>query len=281
MMSERPQKGQFPSKPTLVIKDQAYNIAKYALYESKRRRLTPKTKKVIIILSVILTAGIISGLSIFFGLYQVRLINFYVNNGQTPTSYTCIIPRDIYISYSTRDHPSHSYSNYDTIISVIESYCTPEEPEIVKLANQIKSQCVDQANDEEVLNALLSFTQGIEYKSELLDVAAYPLETIFNRGDCEDLCIVYGSLVESIGYQAILMCVLIYDTQEYEWMGHVVVGVYLPFTPTAHSSYYSWYYDVGGEHYWICETTDQGWMIGELPVQNEADIQIMSYAFVS
>ena len=248
---------------------------------SPKKRLSKTQKKAIIITCVIVLSGIITGLSIFFGLNQVRTINYYVNNGVSARYYTVIIPRGNYNFYTNEVHPSHSYSDYDLMVSTIETYCTPDDTDMINLAQYVHSQCVDQNDDEEVMNALLSFSQGIGYHSETGDRCQYPLETLFDQGDCEDLAVFFASLAEAIGYQAILLCVALYDYSEYEWVGHIIVGIYLAFTPDQHPDSTSWYYEVGGNKYWVCETTDQGWMVGQLPVSNPDDLVVLSYAEVS
>lgn len=243
-----------------------------------RRGLSKGQKKAILIIIIIALSGVITGVSLYFGLNKVRTINYYVNNGLTSRSYTYALPRAEFDSVSSSFHPTHSYYDPDLVVQAIETYCTPECTELAKIGLDIISECFDKDNDEEIINALLSFTQGITYKSESQDLAQYPLETIFNSGDCEDLSILFGSLVETVGYSAVLLCVELWDYDTYEWIGHVMVGVYLPFTPLAHPS--SWYCDLGGYEYWLCETTSQGWLIGELPVLNSDDIVLLAYNFV-
>jgi hypothetical protein len=244
----------------------------------KKKRLSKGQKRAILVILVIVISGTIAGISIYFGLNMVRTIDYYVNNGQSSRSYTYTLPRAQYDSISNWNHPSHSYYDEDLVVQTLESYCTPDSDELQKIGDEVISQCIDQQDDEEKVNALLSFTQGITYQSESEDRAQYPLETIFNKGDCEDLSIFFGSLVEAEGYSAILLCVEVWDNEEYEWVGHVMVGVYLSFTPSHGTS--SWYLPVGGYEYWLCETTYQGWLVGELSVQDSSEINVLSYAFI-
>jgi len=248
--------------------------------EKKRKWFTKKKLAVIIILLSVGLAGILTPVILFFSNYQIRNINYYVNYGTMSKSYNCMIPRETYNYYNNLLHPLHGSNDWDVVASVISSYCTPDEPEMLKIAQEVKSQCVNQNDEEEVINALLSFTQGINYKSEVFDRAQYPLETLINQGDCEDLSIFFGSLVECLGYEAVIICVLIF--LDGDWVGHAVVGIHLDFTPTHHSSYPpSHYLDASEDanQYWICETTAQGWMVGELPA-DPSDFLIQSYAFI-
>ena len=247
-----------------------------------KKRLSKKGIKILVIVIVLVAAGITIPLVTVYSMFKIRTFNFNVNNGGNSVLYTCSVSTSSYNAYVYAEHPTHSYSDYDLMIEAVESYCTPHDEDIIRIANEIKSKCVNQYDDEEVINALLSFTQATEYKSDSGDQTIYPIETIFQRGDCEDMSVLFGSLVESLGYDAILMCVAVWDQDTYQWQGHVSVGVYLPFTPTEHYSYPpSYYYDAGGNEYWNCETTSQGWMIGALPVSDPADFQVLSYEFIT
>ncbi|MFX1496890.1 MAG: hypothetical protein ACFFBH_05160 [Promethearchaeota archaeon] len=265
-----------PSTTSMVVKPPE---VQFDTLKKKRPWFTKKKIAVIIILSSIVLAGVLTPIIYLFTNYKIRNINYYVSYGNISKSYNCMIPRETYNYYDNLIHPSHGSNDWDVVASVIASFCTPEEPEILKIAQEVKSQCTNQNDEEEVVNALLSFTQGIDYKSDLIDRAQYPLETLINKGDCEDLSIFFGSLVESLGYEAVIICVLIFDG---EWVGHAVVGIDLDFTPTHHASYPPSYYLDAAEddnQYWVCETTAQGWMVGELPVDS-SDFLIQSYAFI-
>ncbi|MFX1235756.1 MAG: zinc-ribbon domain-containing protein, partial [Promethearchaeota archaeon] len=247
----------------------------FDIVEKKRIWFTKKKIAILIVLSVIVLAGILTPVIILFTNYQIRNINYYVSYGTISKSYNCMIPRETYNYYNDLYHPSHGSNDWDVVASVIASYCTPDEPEMVKIAQEVKSQCINQNDEEEVINALLSFTQGITYESEIVDRASYPIETLIDKGDCEDLSIFFGSLVECLGYEAIIICVLIFDNGD--WVGHAVVGIHLDFTPSHHSSYPpSHYLDISEDsnQYWYCETTSQGWMVGELPVSDPSDFQV-------
>jgi len=254
------------------------------LMRKEPKRFTKKRIKIIVIVSSIILAAIIIPVTVFFTTNCYRTINYYVSHGQISKSYSCIFPRSTYNYYVNQPHPDHSMLGWDDVALTFASYCTPDDGEILKIAQEVKSQCINQSNDEEVINALLSFTQGITYKSEVFDRAQYPLETIIDKGDCEDLSIFFGSIVESLGYEAVILCVRVYDTTEAEWFYHACIGVHLDFIPNHHLSYPPSYYFNATEddnQYWLCETTDQGWMVGQLPASNPVYFEILSHAFVN
>ena len=264
------------------LPQESHEIKNLEQEKTKRIKLTKKQKKGLIIGSIVVFAAIFIPVISFFVydyLNPHKQVNFYVNNGLNSRSYTVTTTRDALNYFTNLYHPTHSYWDANISAAAIESYCTTTDGRILQIAQAIRSKCIDQYDSEEVINALLSFTQAIGYKSDSTDLGKYPLETIFNQGDCEDLSILFGSLVGSLGYNATIMLLDIYDEDEDEWLGHACVGVYLSYTPTVPAS--SWYYDIDSDEYWICETTSQGWLIGNLPVSDPAYFLINGYAFIT
>lgn len=248
----------------------------------KKTRFTKKQKKGLIIGSIlVMSAILIPTISVFVFEYlnPSKKVDFYVDNGLTSKSYTVSTTRDTLTYFNSLSHPTHSYWDENITASVIETYCTPLDARILKIAQAIRSKYIDQYDSEEVINALLSFTQAIGYKSDNIDMAKFPLETIFGQGDCEDLSILFGSLVVSLGFSAIIMVLDIFDEDEEVWLGHASVGVYLTNTPAAHSPNY--YFNIDSNEYWICETTSQGWLIGNLPTSNTSFYLMEGYAYIS
>ena len=243
--------------------------------------ITKKQKKGLFIGSIVVISAIfIPSISVLVYDYlnPSKKVNFYVNNGLNSSSYTVSITRDTLTYFTSITHPTHSFWNDNAKASAIASYCTPLDRRILKIAQSIRSKCINQSNSEEVINALLSFTQAIGYKADIIDESKYPLETIFNQGDCEDLSILFGSLVVSLGYSAIIVYLSLYDEDEDVWLGHVSVGVYLNFTPTTRPQ--NDYFDIDNNEYWICETTSQGRLIGNLPTSNISYYSMEGYAYI-
>ncbi|MFX0003105.1 MAG: hypothetical protein ACFFAA_05455 [Promethearchaeota archaeon] len=251
----------------------------------EKKRFTKRQKKALIIGVVILAVAVITPIAsilIYQYLFPQRTVNFYVNNGNTLKSYTISTSREVLDFYESEPHPFHTSADPYYIASVIESFCTPNYTKIIQIAEDIKSECIDQFDSEEIINGLLSFSQAVGYKAELVDLTQYPMETLFNQGDCEDLSVLFGSLVVALGYEAILVIINYYDTETHNWIGHACVGVYLNFTPTQHSSYPpSHSFTVDSKEYWICETTSQGWMVGQLPTANPSHYVMEGYAFIN
>ncbi|MFX1419992.1 MAG: hypothetical protein ACFE9N_13825 [Promethearchaeota archaeon] len=255
------------------------------LERKEKKKITTLQKRALFIGVPIVIAAIvipIISIAIYQYLFPQKTVHFYVDNGNSSTSYIVSTSRTTLDFFENQPHPSHSYSDPNYVAFVIESFCTPNDSRIIQIANGILSKCIDQYDSEEVINGLLSFTQAIGYKLEVYDLAQYPMETIFNQGDCEDLSILFGSLVVALGYEAIIVVINYYDVIEEEWFGHACVGVYLNFTPYQHTTYPpSYSFTVNSKEYWICETTYQGWMIGQLPASNPSYYQMLAYEFIN
>ncbi len=268
-----------------AVETPSEQVSPFKMEGVRRKRLKRSQITAIIIgVNVILAAIIIPLVSIAVYNYNhpERRVQFYINNGMTSTSYTVKTSRSTLNSYVYKPHPLHVHWDPNYTASIIESYCTPDEEEIIQIARDISLKCIDSNDSEEVINALLSFTQAIGYKSDNIDLAKYPLETIFRQGDCEDLSVLFGSLVVTLGYNAIIVILDVYDETRRQWFGHAGVGVNLSFTPTAHLSYPpSHSFNIDSYEYWICETTAQGWMIGQLPTSDLAYYLMEGYAFIN
>ncbi len=161
------------------------------------------------------------------------------------------------------EHPSHSSWDKNVVADIIETYCTPNDWKTYYIAYKIEYNCISK-DDEDVINAILSFCQdkgdpykNIEYGSDKSDdFAKYPIETLVEgNGDCEDKSILFGSLVEALGYDA-----AIFVTTD-----HVYVGVHLDFTPIHNTQSSDWYIEINNDKYYTCKTTMGGWRIGDCP----------------
>ena len=254
--------------------------------EETEKRVTKTQQKAILIGIIVIIAAIaIPAVTLSILNYGAnnnlrKKVDFYVNNGLSSASYTISIPPSNLDYYNEQPHPHHNYIDEYYVATIVESYCTPNNSDIINTAQAIRGKCTDQSDSEEVINALLSFTQAIGYKAEDTDLCKYPLETIFYQGDCEDLSVLFGSLVVALGFDSIIIIIAFYDEVDDEWGGHVCIGVYLDFVPSAHPSSSSYYFDVDSKEYWICETTVQGWMIGELPVSSTSFFLMAGYDYI-
>jgi len=166
------------------------------------------------------------------------------------------IPRSTYAAYKGYPHAISTGA-----VSEYEAFCNIDY--MWYIAIQIKNSLGFGANDERVIAAILSFVQdkcdglgGLHYQYDpsQMEYPKYPVETLVDGGgDCEDLSILFASLVESIGYQAVL--IMIPD------VSHMIAGIALSSAP-AHNNGTVYYLDVGSTRYYTCECTIYGWNVG-------------------
>jgi hypothetical protein len=165
---------------------------------------------------------------------------------------TLPIPEDIYDYYRKMERaPIEDYSIY-----VTHPY---DDAKLVNpLAAELNRLAVQKGYDaEETVNFTASFVQNLKYEEDANgEYPNYPVETLYDKkGDCEDLSILTASLLQSMGYDAVL--IRFTSPREGE-AGHMAVGVVV----TGVSGGYSYTYD--GKKYYYLETTST-WPVGEVP----------------
>jgi hypothetical protein len=167
------------------------------------------------------------------------------------------VPKTTYDKYRAMPHAVQSYTDAE-----YEAFCTGDT--MWWIATQIKASLGWMPGDEAVVAAILSFVQdkydglrGLHYMFDppTREYPKYPLETLVDRGgDCEDLAILFASLVASIGYRAILISI----------PGHMFTGVALPVAP-AHNNGTVYYHDIGSTRFYTCECTSYWFNVGVIP----------------
>lgn len=163
------------------------------------------------------------------------------------------IPPDIYAYYKQQDGRS-PYTN-----SQMMSFITSDDPVVIEIANTL-DKLADKAGYGycDKVNFVLSFVQSLEYTSDNVTTSSYeywrfPVETLVDGGgDCEDRSVLFASVIEAMGHDAVLIGL----------PGHIAVGV-------AGFGLSGFYYSCGDVKYYYCETTGRGWAVGELPPQYE------------
>ena len=79
---------------------------------------------------------------------------------------------------------------------------------------------------------ILSFVGNIEYvldPDDGLDHPKHPIETLWEKeGDCEDSSALYASIMESLGYDTVLVLLEAQIEIGEDWIGHAMVGIYIP-----------------------------------------------------
>ena len=127
-------------------------------------------------------------------------------------------------------------------------------------ADYLNDQSVGMTKLERAQFVLCFVQQCIEYQYDSdycgrSDYWKYPYETLYDgRGDCEDSTILYCALMKSMGYDAAM---LMYVGEEYVGKGHASAGIAFDSVPGGT------YYEKNGLKYYYCETTGEGWKVGE------------------
>ena len=110
--------------------------------------------------------------------------------------------------------------------ALITSFVTPQEQTVVTLARQAVQPVVNKDATSSMKSALLLFDalRGFKYvkdpvrpaKGTVLDTVQFARETLkYRTGDCDDLSVLYASLLESVGVETAIVLL----------PGHVLVGV--------------------------------------------------------
>ena len=116
-------------------------------------------------------------------------------------------------------------------------------------------------SDERRVNFVLAFVQRLPYirdevSTGLKEYYRYPVETLVDAAveekgvDCEDTSLLLASILKPLGFKVALLLV----------PRHVAVGVKGPLTATRF-----WNNQYNQSDYFYCETTGQGWRLGQVP----------------
>ncbi len=165
-------------------------------------------------------------------------------NQQTWT-WTLQIPKDLYNYLENLPRINQaSWSEYTV------------DPIITNLANGLKDAAeAENYDDYQTVSFILSFVQSLQYTSDDVTTSydeypRYPTETlVYGGGDCEDTSFLFAGIIRELNFGA---CLIIPP-------GHVAVGV------SGDENIAGTYYELDGKRYYYCETTGDGWVIGDCP----------------
>ena len=154
------------------------------------------------------------------------------------------------------------------------AYDDVQDPYIRQIADYIELK-TEGKSEQYVANIILTFVQSIPYAydSDVHGTSEYwqfPLETLFlNSGDCEDTSILFAAIASKMGY----------DSALFIFEDHMAAGISIEGFEYSRSTSSSvkegvsgWSVTTGeGEDavtttYYYGETTADGWLIGEVPV---------------
>ncbi len=135
-----------------------------------------------------------------------------------------------------------------------------------EIAGQLENAAEEKGWSEfETVSFALAFVQSWPYTSDSVttpydEYPRYPVETLVDGGgDCEDTSILFSSIVRGMGYGTVLL--------HLEEDRHMAAGVLISqeMVDTWSQPYALTYYEHNGGIYAFCETTGEGWELGEKP----------------
>ena len=161
------------------------------------------------------------------------------------------IPKSLYEAYksvpvSTRTR--NGLAGYGFLTTTNDYYLK----QVAKKLQEAASQKDYDSYDE--VSFVLAFIQSLPYTSDSVtsgydEYPRFPLETLVdNGGDCEDTSILFATLTLIMGYGTVYL----------NPPDHYAVGVLGDDLPGS-------YYTYNDKTYYYCETTGDGWKIGEIP----------------
>jgi hypothetical protein len=160
--------------------------------------------------------------------------------------------------------PASQYYYYKDQVRTYDyaSYMTENDDYIESLTQELK----DYADSEgwssfKLVSFTLAFVQSLEYTSDSVttgfdEYPRYPIETLVDEGgDCEDTSVLFATLIQAdpMNIDAVLL-ILPANNPE-----HMAAGV------AGGNGIQGAYYEYDGRNYYYCETTGEGWMVGDIP----------------
>jgi hypothetical protein len=120
--------------------------------------------------------------------------------------------------------------------------------------------------EEDVADGVLSYVQNVGYVADNYTIAntLYPVETLALSGVCDDLSVLYASMMVYVGFKVIFIWYP-QSTDAGTNVTHMNVGVHLTKAPEHITGNQVAYIVVDGVSYYIAETTKPGWRVGDLP----------------
>lgn len=193
-----------------------------------------------------------------------RTISFKTTFGTKSLSYLYTNQQSTLNYWASALHPAavteYSYNEYSTDFS---HYVDTQS--VQTIAEAIASEAT--YGEEDVADTVLSFVQNVGYVSNAYTVqyTLYPVEILATGGVCDDLSVLYASMMISLGYQVAFLYYPHTTDLGGSQTAHVEVAVHLT-SPPEHTTYGNYtYYTFDGLEYYVAETTSPGWLVGDLP----------------
>ncbi len=179
----------------------------------------------------------------------------YAWNYQGHWTWNFDIPKvlyDAYHSVSEYERTRNGISGYGFLVTTHDSYIQSLTDKLTQISDE------NGFSEYEKVSFTLAFVQSLPYTSDDVttgwdEYPRFPIETLVdNGGDCEDTSILFATIIKQMGYGVVFI----------NPEGHYAVGVLGEDTIEG----YYWTYPTGSDNrYYYCETTGDGFEIGELP----------------
>lgn len=163
------------------------------------------------------------------------------------------IPGDLYYSYAdkSRLRASNGWMDYAAYVVV--------DDVVQDIADKLKiiAETIDKDSDYVLASLILDFVHQTTYKKDdtingvEIEYPKTPVETLVERGDCEDLSALYTSIALAAGLDSIMF--MFPDNP-----GHMAAGVHLEDNRGLKP-----FYTYDGVDYYFCETTSSAKHLGE------------------
>lgn len=167
-------------------------------------------------------------------------------------TWTVDIPVAMYQEY--KNIPASTRTLKDAL-SGLGYVTTTKDPFVKKIAMALNDTATQQGfNPYQTVSFVLAFVQSLPYTSDSVTTGhdeyhRFPIETLVDDGgDCEDTSALFGTLVLDLGYGVAYI----------KYPNHMAVSV-------KGGELSGYYFTFNNNKYYYCETTGDGWQIGDLP----------------
>jgi len=160
--------------------------------------------------------------------------------------------------------PVSTYQDYRELSRTYDwgTYITSTDPVVAGMAQGLHDKASLQGwGALDTVSFVLAFVQSLPYMLDnvttgLEDYPRYPVETLVdNGGDCEDTAMLFAALLQApaLNYDCVLLLI------PYGLPTHMATGVW------GSSGLSGTYFTYNERNYYYCETTGEGWTVGEIP----------------
>lgn len=179
--------------------------------------------------------------------------SFCWNYGGETWSWNLTIPQELYSAYVAIPDSVRSQIQ----LASFGYFTTTQDPYMESLATKINETATQAGYSSlQEVNFALAFVQSIPYATDLnstgyQDYPRFPVETLIdNIGDCKSHSILFATLTLMLGFDVVFI----------NPPDHLAVGV-------LGNNLGGTYWTYNNQNYYYCETTGEGFTVGQLPSQ--------------